>query len=314
MRDAPARSLTSVEQHVRETGDVAVTPPQLDAAWPQRRRRHWTDRLIAFLQRSRITPLVLAVLVGAALFGVYRNQQAISAAGPAEIRAEAATDLDLGLEPQLPSPDPPPPSSTSVPSGVAVGALGLDPSPDDTTGSAFQAAAEAGELATPTTDPPARPTAPTVSTTTTVAARPAIEEPTTTVEAIDTTTASTDDDGGDDNGDDDGGQSTTTTTTTTTTTVAEVPAVGPGCEAEGSIRSDGAGNLIEIFIRNARTDPVEIHWIDYDGRRSSYGLIEPGTTLSRPTFEQHPWLVADQDGTCLRLISGAADRSLIEIR
>lgn len=298
---------------------MAAVPPPVRAAWPTRRPSHWTDRLVAFLQRSRITPLVLSVLVGLALFGVYRNRPSDADVGPAEIRAEAASDVDLEFDAPPAAPEPRPSSTTSLPAGAAVGALGLDPAPgggvDITIRSAFEVDTDGGELSTSTTAESERPrrtpatvTSTTVAqtTTTTTATTTTAELLTTTTTDADTTTSAGDGDGDDDDGDDD-------EDATTTTTTEAVARPGPGCHLEGSIRSLGAGNLIEIFVRNNLSEPVEIHWIDYDGRRISYGSIQPGATLSRPTFEEHPWLVSDQSGSCLHLISDAPDRAVINI-
>jgi hypothetical protein len=80
-----------------------------------------------------------------------------------------------------------------------------------------------------------------------------------------------------------------------------------GPEAEGQIRSkqDQPGTSV-IFI-NKTDKPVEKFWLDFEGKRRSYGTVRPGGVDSISTFATHAWLMQGADGTFLGIY--VADKS-----
>lgn len=76
--------------------------------------------------------------------------------------------------------------------------------------------------------------------------------------------------------------------------------IGGGLTPKTRIRpSSRTGPETEITFDNRLDQEVEIFWLDSQGRRQSYGKIEPGSRHAQHTFGGHVWLVADERGNPL---------------
>jgi hypothetical protein len=72
-------------------------------------------------------------------------------------------------------------------------------------------------------------------------------------------------------------------------------------ESEATIRA-GAGTLgTEILFFNHTSRPIHRYWIDFEGKRKSYGSVAPGAVSSISTFASHPWVVTDDADAFLGL-------------
>jgi uncharacterized protein YkwD len=83
----------------------------------------------------------------------------------------------------------------------------------------------------------------------------------------------------------------------TAATVVETSATQPSLQAqsatlEGSIRSIESERVTSIRFQNLATFPVQIYWLDYEGKRVLYGTLSPQQYYDQPTYVSHPWLVA----------------------
>src|SRR5205085_7544171 len=47
---------------------------------------------------------------------------------------------------------------------------------------------------------------------------------------------------------------------------------------------------------------LQLFWLDFKGARVFYQQVPPLKTINQPTFLTHPWIVADQAGTCIRIL------------
>jgi hypothetical protein len=72
-----------------------------------------------------------------------------------------------------------------------------------------------------------------------------------------------------------------------------------GAEAEGKIRSQRDQPETTVIFVNKTDKPVEKFWLDFDGKRKSYGTVSPGAVDSIDTFVTHAWLLEDGDGKVL---------------
>jgi dipeptidyl-peptidase-4 len=63
--------------------------------------------------------------------------------------------------------------------------------------------------------------------------------------------------------------------------------------------SRDTGESTSISFKNELTDPVELFWVDAEGRRQTYGRVRPGETREQHTYAGHIWLVTDSVGTTL---------------
>jgi hypothetical protein len=77
---------------------------------------------------------------------------------------------------------------------------------------------------------------------------------------------------------------------------------GPGelaplpASQEPSLRSAGGGPETFIDFANARGEPVIVYWLDYDGRRQQYAVLQPGQSYRQQTYVGHPWVVTNGQG------------------
>jgi uncharacterized protein YkwD len=61
---------------------------------------------------------------------------------------------------------------------------------------------------------------------------------------------------------------------------------------EGSIRSIESVRATSIRFDNVASFPVQIYWLDYEGKRVLYATLAPQESYVQPTYLSHPWLVA----------------------
>lgn len=88
--------------------------------------------------------------------------------------------------------------------------------------------------------------------------------------------------------------------------VPQPPIVGPvggdySCAEERTLASQRTNIQSRLIFRNALNRPVQLFWLDYDGRRRPYLSLAPGETGVQPTFFSHFWVVADTSGRCLSI-------------
>jgi hypothetical protein len=58
---------------------------------------------------------------------------------------------------------------------------------------------------------------------------------------------------------------------------------------------------VNIQFTNTTSQTVDIYWLDYNGQRFFYQSLGPGLSYVQPTYETHPWLIADSSGTGLQI-------------
>ena len=78
-------------------------------------------------------------------------------------------------------------------------------------------------------------------------------------------------------------------------------------------RSTQNGPETYITFVNRTKEPVELHWVDWDGKRRSYGKIAPGQEREQHTFAFHVWEITDKKGDLLTAFAGAESHTRAEI-
>ncbi|WP_240742330.1 hypothetical protein [Micromonospora zingiberis] len=61
----------------------------------------------------------------------------------------------------------------------------------------------------------------------------------------------------------------------------------------------GGGPETSIEFVNLRSRPVIVYWLDYQGRRRHYAVLQPSASYRQHTFVGHPWVVTDRRGRTL---------------
>lgn len=65
-----------------------------------------------------------------------------------------------------------------------------------------------------------------------------------------------------------------------------------------------------LTVTNSADGPIELWWIDGSGTPVFFDTIQPGASDVQPTFEDHNWLLRDEDGYYLELIEGAPNQTV----
>jgi hypothetical protein len=70
-------------------------------------------------------------------------------------------------------------------------------------------------------------------------------------------------------------------------------------QLEGSVRSIESVRSTTVRFENVSLIPVQIFWLNYEGKRVLYNTLAPGQSYVQGTFVTHPWLVAMTNGVAL---------------
>ena len=88
-------------------------------------------------------------------------------------------------------------------------------------------------------------------------------------------------------------------------TPARVGAAGPApdasCSQESTARPQNDSAAAVVTFVNDTSETLQTFWISFSGQRVLYEQIPPGGSYSQGTWLTHPWIVADESGTCLTL-------------
>ena len=85
------------------------------------------------------------------------------------------------------------------------------------------------------------------------------------------------------------------------------------CRNERNLRSVQGNAHTTIKFLNNRKQEVRIYWLDYTGRRVYYKTIPPHDQYTQPTFQTHPWVVADQRDNCTNIFVSNKQSTIAEI-
>jgi hypothetical protein len=85
------------------------------------------------------------------------------------------------------------------------------------------------------------------------------------------------------------------------------------CSLESNLRSATTGAPVELSFRNASGVRKRLYWIDYDGERKFYTVVEPGNVYRQQTSSGHTWVVADDAEKCQTLVVAPAAPTTVDI-
>ncbi len=93
---------------------------------------------------------------------------------------------------------------------------------------------------------------------------------------------------------------------------ADLPALPAASEKKQ--RSSGSGRATQVAFVNARGERVTVSWLNEDGRRVEYQVLNPGETYTQQTYVGHPWVVSTADGEAVAVFQPAATPGRAVIR
>lgn len=85
------------------------------------------------------------------------------------------------------------------------------------------------------------------------------------------------------------------------------------CSDEARTKSVQAGAEITLTFINTGETPIELNWLNYEGEREYFTRLYPGWKHAQRTYATHPWLLADDDGNCLRILVAPEVSTTMEI-
>jgi hypothetical protein len=86
------------------------------------------------------------------------------------------------------------------------------------------------------------------------------------------------------------------------------------CANESDVKSAPAGGAtVLLSFRNASDQNRRIYWINQDGQRKFYGIVEPGHILQQPSYPGFAWEVTDESEKCLRIITATNEAITVNI-
>jgi hypothetical protein len=91
-----------------------------------------------------------------------------------------------------------------------------------------------------------------------------------------------------------------------------LPLVAP--EKAISLRSGESQKTTSLIARNLRPAKCQIFWLDFSGRRVSYGEMEPFGIWSGRTFATHAWLFTDEAGRPLAGVVTDPEPGRVDLR
>ncbi|MFI9641336.1 hypothetical protein ACIG87_14945 [Micromonospora sp. NPDC051925] len=68
---------------------------------------------------------------------------------------------------------------------------------------------------------------------------------------------------------------------------------------ERSLRSTSNGSSTYIEFVNNRSSRVVVHWLDHNGQRRQYKVLDAHRSYRQQTYVGHPWVVTDERGRAL---------------
>lgn len=86
-----------------------------------------------------------------------------------------------------------------------------------------------------------------------------------------------------------------------------------GCEEEYNLRSLPTAQATAITFWNGGREIRKVYWLNHTGRRVLYGVLASSQNLRLTTYVTHPWVIADEDDTCLDIYLPTATALQIQL-
>jgi hypothetical protein len=77
--------------------------------------------------------------------------------------------------------------------------------------------------------------------------------------------------------------------------------LAPRPAAQEAVTRSSDGSATTLRFRNRTAQELQLHWVDYQGKRQSYGTLPPGEQRAQRTYANHVWLVTDESGKDIAL-------------
>jgi hypothetical protein len=86
------------------------------------------------------------------------------------------------------------------------------------------------------------------------------------------------------------------------------------CANEDAVKSTQAGTApVALSFRNASTERRRIYWLDQNGERKFYGIVEPQHILQQPSYPGFAWVVTNDAEQCLSIVTATNTAMTVDI-
>lgn len=82
-----------------------------------------------------------------------------------------------------------------------------------------------------------------------------------------------------------------------------LPLAELSCGQEGSVKSREASVVTTVRFINPTSEPADLFWLDYQGRRQFFGRLQAWGSRLQGSYVTHPWLLATERGQCLAIFT-----------
>ncbi|MCM8539007.1 MAG: prolyl oligopeptidase family serine peptidase [Lentisphaeraceae bacterium] len=85
-------------------------------------------------------------------------------------------------------------------------------------------------------------------------------------------------------------------------------------ELRKSEKSFGGGNKVNFTLKNSSKEMLKINWIDFDGRKKSFGELKDGESRTIGSFAKHTWLIENRQNKAIKIVRLANGNATLEIK
>lgn len=85
------------------------------------------------------------------------------------------------------------------------------------------------------------------------------------------------------------------------------------CSSESGLKSAPSDTAVELSFRNAASGAKRLYWVDFEGRRKFYAVIQPDNVYRQSTFAGHPWIITDEAERCLTVVIASTASMTVDI-
>jgi len=95
--------------------------------------------------------------------------------------------------------------------------------------------------------------------------------------------------------------------------IASGAARAEDCSSEKTLKSPPSNTPTELSFQNKSAEKRRIYWIDQEGDRKFYGIVEPGNTFRQSTMANHAWVVTDDAEKCLYAFVASVEPRVVDV-
>ncbi len=86
------------------------------------------------------------------------------------------------------------------------------------------------------------------------------------------------------------------------------------CTDESSVKSAQTGNAaVALSFRNASSERRRLYWLDQNGERKFYAIVEPQHIFQQSSYPGFAWLITDDGEKCVSIVTATTEAQTIDV-